>query len=202
MTQPAIRPVRPDDVKPLGGPLARAFFDRPMLRFLQPDESKRRKFAEWFFSRTVEYGRRYGLALADDSLSGAAVWLRPGETDMTTWRTFRAGFSSIIFRLGPGGLRRSGQIGDAVGAAHKRHMPGPHWYLLMIGVGPESQGKGLGSALVNAGLERARADGLPAYLETMWPENVRYYEKRGFGVVEEFVIGGEVTSWAMTWRPE
>jgi ribosomal protein S18 acetylase RimI-like enzyme len=67
------------------------------------------------------------------------------------------------------------------------HPHDPHWYLPWIGVKPEAQGMGLGSALLVTGLARADADGLPAYLEATSRRNAALYARHGFeetGIVE------------------
>ena len=61
----------------------------------------------------------------------------------------------------------------------------PHWLLDALGVDPSRRSRGIGSALVRWGLERAASDGVPATLETGRPENVGYYERLGFRVVLE-----------------
>jgi hypothetical protein len=40
----------------------------------------------------------------------------------------------------------------------------------------------LGSALLKTMLTRCDAERMPAYLETSYPENVPFYERRGFRV--------------------
>lgn len=80
-------------------------------------------------------------------------------------------------------------------------MPRPHWYLEAIGVEPDHQGAGLGSALVRAGIARADRDKTPVYLETETEGNVGYYEYLGFGVVDQIVATGlDLPLWMMT-RP-
>ena len=66
---------------------------------------------------------------------------------------------------------------------HKRHAPESHWYLWAVGVDPPSQGKGIGSRLLQPVLARASADGTACYLETGIERNIRFYEKHGFKVV-------------------
>ena len=48
--------VAKNQVKSTGETLAHAFFDDPLMKFLQPDESRRMKFGAWFMSKTVELG--------------------------------------------------------------------------------------------------------------------------------------------------
>ena len=80
-------------------------------------------------------------------------------------------------------------------------MPEPHWYLPAIGVEPEHQDRGLGSALMRAGIRRADRDGKPIYLETETEGNVGYYEHLGFEVVEEMnATGVDLPLWLMSRR--
>lgn len=57
----------------------------------------------------------------------------------------------------------------------------------MVGVESARQGEGIGSALIGYGVDRARAEGVPAFLETGKPRNVPYYERFGFHVAHEDV---------------
>jgi GNAT superfamily N-acetyltransferase len=72
----------------------------------------------------------------------------------------------------------------------------PHVHLGPIGVAPEIQGQGFGTALMNRYLEHLRQEKATGYLETDRVENVRFYEKFGFVVTrEEQVIGA--STWYM-----
>jgi GNAT superfamily N-acetyltransferase len=66
------------------------------------------------------------------------------------------------------------------------HLPGePCWFLDLVAVAPTAQGRGLGRRLVMHGLDLARADGFPAFLETSTPRNVPFYQSLGFQIVDE-----------------
>ena len=70
-----------------------------------------------------------------------------------------------------------------------------HWYLELLAARPEWQGKGVGSALLRWGLERADEEGVEAYLEAS-PAGKGLYEKMGFREVGRLVVpsreeGGE-----------
>lgn len=92
-------------------------------------------------------------------------------------------------------------------------------YLTIIGTSPARQGQGLGSALLRR--MQAMAGARPIWLEASSAGSRRLYERHGFVVVEEVVVGrgrvgadglakgagvegeGEgVTFWAMVWRRE
>jgi predicted N-acetyltransferase YhbS len=75
----------------------------------------------------------------------------------------------------------------------------PQWYLDLLAVAPERRGEGIGGALIRWGVERARADGVPAVLETARAGNVAMYEHFGFRVISEGdVPGGGPHLWFMS----
>ena len=74
----------------------------------------------------------------------------------------------------------------------------PHWHLDPLGVLPERQGQGIESRLLQYFCERVDQCGVPAYLETDKPENVRLYERFSFSVTGEAPVYG-VPTWLM-WR--
>ena len=65
--------------------------------------------------------------------------------------------------------------------------PEPLWHLDTVAVEPGWQKRGIGSALIRFGLERARESDVAVVLETGTPRNVPLYERLGFHVVEEAV---------------
>jgi ribosomal protein S18 acetylase RimI-like enzyme len=67
----------------------------------------------------------------------------------------------------------------------KLHPHEPHYYLSIVAVAPEHQGRGIGSALIRPILERCDRDGVPAYLEATTERNRALYERHGFRVSEE-----------------
>jgi GNAT superfamily N-acetyltransferase len=90
---------------------------------------------------------------------------------------------------------------SAFGFAEKLRPAEPHWHLDIVGVSPDRQGLGIGSALVKTGLAEADRAGVPAFLVTSDAPNVPFYEHHGFAVTEEFDIG-PVHGWAMLRQPQ
>jgi GNAT superfamily N-acetyltransferase len=74
----------------------------------------------------------------------------------------------------------------------------PHVHLGPIGVAPELQGRGVGTALMNRYLEHLKQEQSAGYLETDRPENVEFYQKFGFVVQHQEQLIGTPT-WYM-WR--
>jgi GNAT superfamily N-acetyltransferase len=98
------------------------------------------------------------------------------------------------------GLRVTSRWREVFEALQRRHPLEPHAYLGLLGVDPPAQGRGLGGALLEAWLERVDAGALPATLETDRRENLRFYGRAGFVVVEQLdVVGAHV--WCLRRAP-
>ena len=100
-----------------------------------------------------------------------------------------------LFGQGWRTLRRWGEVYRALLAIHPQEA---HWYLSVVGVAPDRQARGCGSALVAALTERCDADGAPAYLECDDRANLAFYERSGFRVVQQTRVL-DVPVWCM-WR--
>jgi GNAT superfamily N-acetyltransferase len=74
----------------------------------------------------------------------------------------------------------------------------PHVHLGPIGVSPDVQGQGVGTALMNRYLEYLKQERAAGYLETDKPKNVEFYKKFGFIIRHEEELIGTAT-WYM-WR--
>ena len=193
-------------VKETAGTLARAFHDDPPSIWLFPDENKRKTAMLGDFTAATRYGLRYGhVYVPGEASDGAAIWLPPGNPLVSTLGMLRVGFREMVFapaRVGFGYLPRFFRMVRQMEELHKRDVPKLHWYLMILGVEPERQGQGVGSALIDPGLARADRDRLPCYLETAKEINVDLYKKHGFEVLREVAIGGDgPPMWTMLRKP-
>ena len=170
--------------------LTEAFFPDPLMEFMAPDLAKRKKISSWMWDSMLKYGLRWGVTERDAGGQGVTMWLPPGQTTMTMTRIVRTPLVQVPFRMGLRGMMRFNSVMSLTEKAHKRLMPGPHWYLLCIGVHPDAQGTGVGSALLKHGLDRADQAKLPVYLETVTDYDVAFYSKRGFEVKETIKTEG------------
>ena len=182
---------------------SRAFFDDPAFRFTFPDEAARRERLPWILEIGISYGSRFGEVLTTaGGMLGHAVWLPPGETSMADDRMLAVGFGEAPARMGEEALKRFGDFMEVVSSHHERLVPTPHWYLLILGVEPERQGEGIGSALIAPNLARADIEGLPCYLETSKERNLEFYRRHGFEVRhEENIPSGGPKVWMMKREP-
>ncbi len=180
-----IAKMKEDQVSAAAKALSNAFHADPLQSYTFPDEDDRRKFSPHHFSAALNYGLKFGEVYVTDDVAGASIWLKPGETDITPERGAEIGFDELPEKLGAEAFGRFFTALEFMEGYHKRDMTEPHWYTMVLGVDPAFQGKGLGRALLEPVLERARADKVPVYLETAQPANVSFYKNMGFEVLRE-----------------
>lgn len=167
--------------------LANAFMKDPLQKFTFPDDAERAEKSPAHFTSILNYGLKFGEVYAADNGAGAAVWLKPGEGEVTEERAEAAGFAALPELMGKDAFTRFFTAIEFAEEHHKRDMPKPHWYTMIVGVDPEFQGQGYGRKLLQPVLDRAKADRVPVYLETAHPTNVSFYKKLGFDVVRELI---------------
>jgi ribosomal protein S18 acetylase RimI-like enzyme len=188
-----LRKANTGDISRLKETLAEAFYDDPVFGWLMPDEQTRLKKLGRFFAiqlRHVTLTR--GRVWTSNDLGGAALSMPPGDWQYPPRAVLAQG---ATFRL------RVPRAVRLLAAIERRHERKPHYYFADIGVRPELQGKGLGSALMRPTLERCDRGGLPAYLEASSEGSAALYERLGFAVMRELRVGGSPPVWLMLRPP-
>ncbi len=85
----------------------------------------------------------------------------------------------------------------------KSHPAARHYYLFAIGVRPEAQGRGIGSALLRHVLPECDRARVPAYLENTNARNIPLYLRHGFEVTQELTLPfGGPKLWLMLRQPQ
>jgi ribosomal protein S18 acetylase RimI-like enzyme len=163
--------------------LARAFEHDPLSVWLLPDASTRLGKLRWITRVGCRYAYRYGEVYATAGrIEGGSLWLTPGNETLAFTRLARCGLVPALLKTD---VRRLNRLVAA--AFHfkgrRTQISRPCWYLLAIGVDPTAQGRGIGSALLQQGLQKADAAGLACYLNTAKESNVGFYEHHGFLVL-------------------
>ena len=193
----SVRQAEREDSTPLSRTLARAFMDDPVARWITRDEVRRLRTLDRAFGIGVRgVYLRDGEAWTTKQVVGGALWMPPGAWAVPPGRQLRLlpGMVRAYGRDFPRSLR-------ALRAVVRKHPPAPpHWYLAFIGVDPDWQGRGLGTALLQPVLERCDRERVAAYLEASSPQNRACYERNGFEVTATIELpDGGPTMWAM-WR--
>jgi len=180
---------RPKIVRPLTGQirklttaLSRAFFNDPFYQHALPEARLRRRMLPWLIEFSLRYNLRHGEVFTTPEAEGASIWMPPGSPTFHLPGIFGTGMLARLLRFDWRRLARLAHIGLTTERAHRRVIPAPHWYLVLLGVDPARQGRGLGGLLLQPVLARADRGSLPCYLETEKAENVGFYQRFGFQV--------------------
>lgn len=179
--------------------LSDAFHDDPHFDWFMRDDTSRDRERTHFFHYMVRHVAGPGRIDRPEGGGAAAVWMP------FAWVRQPRSFMDDL-RMAPVVLRATGlgRVGRLLRMREvmDRHHPTDreHLYLWFLGVTPRLQGMGIGSRLLRAGLDRADAAGLPAYLETGTERNVALYRRHGFEPIHAAPVAeGGPMMWHM-WR--
>jgi GNAT superfamily N-acetyltransferase len=178
--------------------LTAAFYDDPVMGWFYPDDARREQQLRGLFSF---FGEKvwfpHGLTFTTANVAGASLWEPPGKWKLSMLRQLMLTPGMIRatgFRDLPRGLR-------GLSLMEKAHPTYDHYYLPIIGVAPQWQGKGLGTALLRPMCERCDREGIPAYLEATTTRGRACYERSGFVVTGEITLPDGPTMFAMRRDP-
>jgi ribosomal protein S18 acetylase RimI-like enzyme len=193
----SVRKASAEDAPRLADALARAFQDDPGWSHLLPDPSDRTRRLRLFFETELSgIALAQGLVWTTEEVVGAAVWAPPEGWRVPITATIRETppMVRVFGRHLPLALRSRLRMEGR----HPRKPP--HWYLAFMGVAPEWQGRGLGTALMQPALEILDAAGTPAYLESSTPRSRALYQRNGFEVTGEFNLPSAGPPLWQMWR--
>lgn len=189
MATPTVRVDRASDQDRAIATLLTAFVSDPVMRWLYPDPQQYLThfpvFARLLGGKAFEHDSGYSA----DDYRGVALWLPPGV------QYDGEALGELLQRSVP--ERSQEAIFNVLEQVDTYHPTEPHWYLPAIGVDPNSQGKGYGSALLGSVLAECDQQHMPAYLESSNNRNVPLYERHGFEVQGEIRADGTPTLWPM-----
>jgi len=158
--------------------LDEAFQDDPVSGWVFPGDEYRRTTHHRLMAAFTEIVLAEGRIDVTEDGSACALWLSvpAGEHDAEE-DAADDGPALLRAAVDPGNERIE-LIGRLTAEIHPAGRA--HEYLWMIGVTPEHQGEGIGSALVQHVLDRCDREGLPAYLEASSARSRGLYERLGF----------------------
>jgi GNAT superfamily N-acetyltransferase len=220
----AVRNATPADFTRVAHSMASAFVENPITSWHVSDESRRLDVMRDFFTVLLEnVYTRFGLVFTNVGQVACGAMLMAQDTkddrrplpglplqECRTCNTPRAPGRvprnmvvppdttaelhralAVVFRDFP----RTFELFELFDAHHPQ---APHYYLQFIGVHPERQGTGIGSALLRAVLDRCDLEGAAVYLEA--DERSRHlYLKHGFEATTKLRLS-EGPSFFPMWR--
>ena len=183
-----------DDLPAVAACLTSAFYDDPLWGcWTFPEEASRAERLYELMHFWALAAVRHPWVRMTENAEAVAVWLPPGEPEMTTEE--EAVFGTLLVNLlGP----RVEEINALFDRFSQHHPEEPHYYLSLWATHRDHARRGLGTALIQEDLAHIDAEGMPAYLESTNPANLARYEALGFRRRAEFgPLGGPVitTMW-------
>jgi ribosomal protein S18 acetylase RimI-like enzyme len=191
----AVRRATPADLPALSRVMAGAFYDDPSNRaFYFRERTRRRRLERFFAELSLPPALAHGAVFTTSDLAGGAIWL-PSEA-MHMGLIEQARLMVAVARISGA---ESSRVLRTLAVLDRVHPDEPHWFLPQIGVAPERQGRGLGSALLRPMLDHLDAIGMPAYLESTSARGRPLYERHGFEAYDVVTLPGGA-DFTLMWR--
>jgi GNAT superfamily N-acetyltransferase len=189
-----IRKASAHDAPRIASTLAGAFFADPVFRWAYPDDARRREVLPGVFSVFTDAFQLHDEIHLAGQIAGVALWAPPGQAPVDDEHA-----DEFNQRLEQAAGADGERFFELAGLLDDHHPHGSYYYLQLLGVEPESQGRGIGSALLADMLERCDREGMRAYLDATSPANKWLYERHGFRATGELALDGGPPLWPM-WR--
>jgi GNAT superfamily N-acetyltransferase len=186
------------------GALARAFYDDPLFNYFVPDPISQSRGLLTFMGAAVTDATPFGeiwVARTNGKIACAAVWLPPGKYPRGTRRDLMTNLRGAPTFV-RSGRRLSGALRllNALDKAH-HEISEPHYYLAILGTDPLYQRTGAGGAALQPVLRRCDDEGIVAYLETQKEENIAYYARHAFELIDKIEVAGVPPVWTLSRAP-
>jgi ribosomal protein S18 acetylase RimI-like enzyme len=184
-----LRRIEKEEVGRAADTLVEAFQDDPVWNAIFSDYEEERDRVRAAYEVPLRYCMKYGSVYATSSFEGAAAWAPERYADISLLRGIISGSMRSGMRVGMKVGMKIKPIFSPIEKDRRAFMKGRAFlYPLVIGVAKKHQGKGHGGRLVRALLAEADRNGVAVYLETESEENVAFYEKYGFKLIQQITL--------------
>lgn len=177
--------------------LTKAFDNYPMFVHILGDKynlENVKKFLRFLTKYTILYGEAYATS---KKLEGIILYIDFKKYKFGLIRSLQSGILPVM-KIGKEVGQRFMVFDEITMRVHKEVINSSHQYVILLGVNPEVQSKGLGTRLLGQVISLAKRNGQACYLETHGEKNVAFYKKQGFQVAsEDEVPGAKVKQYAM-----
>ncbi len=139
-----------------------------------------------YYDYSIHEAEQFGhLWRPEEPPFGVSVWSVPLTPEEAS-RKSEAKKDFILAYMGKRSLQSYEEIVGFMSKASESVVSKSDWYLSILGILPEFQGKGLGGDLVRPILQQADEAGVATYLETFTPRNMSFYERLGYQAIACF----------------
>lgn len=183
--------------------LTASFYHDPLVEFFWPNEE--------FRAKQLSAGLEFLLKLssiilsserANEKCAGVIGAAQPGSYPPPLFHSMIALVRMILILLSLTPLSEISKMARVYHRFDKIHPRQPHWYISVLRVHPDQQGKGLGGELLRPILRNADEESVIVYLECSNPNSLDFYRKYGFKVMDEIVpVHGCPPIWRLATKP-
>lgn len=183
MDIPKVTVAQAEDRERVLSTLALAFSTDPVMRWMLPTALEHVTCFPRLITAFAGHSLGAGATFVAEEFAAVSMWVPPGvePEDKDAMHNF------VVENVRPEKLEVMGELTDAMGDYHPDDES--CWYLPAIGVDPQHQGRGLGSALLKHVTRMLDDAGAPGYLESSNPRNVSLYKRHGFEEMGEIRVG-------------
>ncbi|MFN7259850.1 MAG: GNAT family N-acetyltransferase [Cyclobacteriaceae bacterium] len=182
-----VRKATRKDKQAIVGILTQAFWNEPHINWFAGTHNNKKQRVEALMSFVFEKRLPNGEVFITNDSQAVAVWRNDTATKFSISLTLE--YLKFLWIYG---YKRVMDINRYEKSVHSRYPKDKsNYYLWMLGTSNQSQGKGLGSHLMNYMLRDAAKNGIDTYLETATESNVALYQHKGFELYDQMEVVGE-----------
>lgn len=168
--------------------LTEAFDDNKSVNYIVRQDRHRKRRIRRLMKYSFEVCHSFGKVFLSDDRQSCALILLP-DKKKTTLRSIWWDIQLILTCTGIGNVRKAMQRETKIKALQPKE---PFYYLWFIGVSPQAQGKGIGTALMKEFLAECGFNKRVICLETSTTRNLPWYKKFGFSIYNKLDLGYEL----------
>jgi ribosomal protein S18 acetylase RimI-like enzyme len=193
-----IRTAAPDEHDAVAALVARAFAREEFMAWVTGGGRAAPARLAAFARLAVRMAAAHDGVLVDDERTAAALVLPPGAERQAPLQAVRA-LPLLLRATGP---RRLPVVLAGLARLESAHPAEPHETIIVLGVEPGHQDRGLGGALLRALVARADEAGVATYLETASRRTRAAAARHGYVLHRELLLpGGGPPVWTMLRPP-
>lgn len=192
-----VRPTTSNDLEPTVQALVSAFASDPLIGFLFAESRDRDTDLAEFFRVLLDVRVALAMPAFTAAEGGQALGGVMGyDTSRPTWTDAQVSRWNHLMATAAGLEPR---LAEYEALAERFTPPVPHYYLGVIGVRVEGQGRGVGGALLTAFCALSQNDpgSGGVFLETSSEASLRFYLSHGFELCGEGTLGRTTPLWCV-----